>query len=225
MNTIPIFLEIGQKRAFAGAIDWPGWCRSGRDEASALHALCEYGPRYAHVLHAAQIAFQAPGDLAAFAVVERLPGNATTDFGAPDAALAGDALPVDEPELGQLQAVLGACWQALDVTARQALGKVLRTGPRGGGRDLDAILRHVLDGHAAYLARLARKFPRGEAESPTAELQRSLQAALDALAAAAHGSVPDHGPRGGAIWAPRRFVRRAAWHVLDHAWEIEDRSA
>ena len=24
--------------------------------------------------------------------------------------------------------------------------------------------------------------------------------------------------------APRYFVRRAAWHVLDHAWELEDRA-
>jgi hypothetical protein len=25
-------------------------------------------------------------------------------------------------------------------------------------------------------------------------------------------------------WSPRFFVRRSAWHALDHAWEIEDRS-
>jgi hypothetical protein len=26
------------------------------------------------------------------------------------------------------------------------------------------------------------------------------------------------------LWSPRYFVRRSAWHALDHAWEIEDRS-
>ena len=26
-------------------------------------------------------------------------------------------------------------------------------------------------------------------------------------------------------WSPRYAVRRAAWHVLDHAWEIEDRAS
>jgi len=40
----PVYLESGSRRTFAGAIDWPGWCRSGRDEASALEALLSYGP-------------------------------------------------------------------------------------------------------------------------------------------------------------------------------------
>ena len=35
-NSIDVYLEIGKKRTFAGAIDWPGWCRSGRDEGAAL---------------------------------------------------------------------------------------------------------------------------------------------------------------------------------------------
>jgi hypothetical protein len=43
-----------------------------------------------------------------------------------------------------------------------------------------------------------------------------------ALAAAA-GEVPAQGPRGGTRWPPRYFARRAAWHILDHVWEIEDR--
>jgi hypothetical protein len=25
-------------------------------------------------------------------------------------------------------------------------------------------------------------------------------------------------------WTARYFLRRAAWHVLDHVWEIEDKS-
>ena len=62
-----------------------------------------------------------------------------------------------------------------------------------------------------------------EEEDLDEELDRTRQAVLDALAAAAHGEVPARGPRGGVIWTPRYFVRRVAWHVLDHAWEIEDR--
>jgi len=85
-KTIDVYLEIGDKRTFAGAIDWPGWCRIGRDEESALQALVDSGPRYADVLHAAKIAFQAPADLSALVVVERLEGNTTTNFGAPDIA-------------------------------------------------------------------------------------------------------------------------------------------
>jgi hypothetical protein len=45
-NTVPVYLEIGGKRAFAGAVDWPGWSRSGRGEQEALEALIANGPRY-----------------------------------------------------------------------------------------------------------------------------------------------------------------------------------
>jgi hypothetical protein len=30
--------------------------------------------------------------------------------------------------------------------------------------------------------------------------------------------------RGGSRWSPRYAIRRSAWHSLDHAWEILDRS-
>jgi hypothetical protein len=45
----------------------------------------------------------------------------------------------------------------------------------------------------------------------------------EVLKFAASGELPDFGPRGGALWTPRYFVRRAAWHMLDRASEIEDR--
>ncbi len=51
------------------------------------------------------------------------------------------------------------------------------------------------------------------------------QAVLEGLAASARGEIPARGPRGGLRWRPRTFARRVAWHVLDHAWEIEDRRA
>ena len=50
MKKINVYLETGEKKTFAGAIDWPGWCRSGGDEESALQALFEYGARYARVV-------------------------------------------------------------------------------------------------------------------------------------------------------------------------------
>ena len=219
-----VYLEIGKKRTIAGAIEWPGWCRVGRDEDTALQALFDYGPRYGRLLGATSLGFQAPPDRSAFAVVERLEGNATTDFGAPDASPSGDTQPVDTAELQRLQTLLQACWQAFDQAVQAATGKELRKGPRGGGRELDEITRHVLGADASYLARLAWKFKPDEAAQLDDELGRSRQAILDALAAAAQGELPTHGPRGGAIWTPRYFVRRVSWHVLDHAWEIEDRA-
>jgi hypothetical protein len=55
------------------------------------------------------------------------------------------------------------------------------------------------------------------------QLQQTRQETLNALDIAAKGALPERGPRGGVIWPLRYFVRRVAWHVLDHAWEIEDR--
>jgi hypothetical protein len=218
-----VYLELGQKRVFAGALDWPGWCRSGRDEASALQALFEYGPRYARVLRTARLGFHSPEDGSAFAVVERLKGNATTDFGAPDAAPSGDTEAIKDSELRRFQTVLKACWRAFDTATRKATGQTLRKGPRGGGRDLDRIIDHVLGGDAGYLSALGWKLDLREAKDSNDALKQTRQIILKALAASAHGEIPTRGPRGGVRWTPRYFVRRVAWHTLDHVWEIEDR--
>lgn len=220
-DTVDIYLETGARRTFAAALAWPGWCRMGRDEAAARQNLLDYGPRYARTLSAAPLDFQAPHDVAGLVIVERLPGSATTDFGAPDAAPGSDAQPLDAAELQRLQTILQACWQALDAAAALAEGRTLRTGPRGGGRTLDSIIQHVLDAEVAYLKQLGGKAP---APATSALSPGSLrQAILETLTAAAQGEIAPHGPRGGKRWSPRYFVRRAAWHVLDHAWEIEDR--
>lgn len=220
---IDVYLEIGKKRTFAGAIDWPGWSRSGRDKASALQALLDYGPRYARAT--SQLGFQAPVDASTFVVVERLEGNATTDFGAPGMAPSSDARPVDDTELQNFQALLAACWQAFDAAAGAATGHELRKGPRGGGRELEGIIQHVLGADAGYVRQLGWKFKQHEEADPEVELHRTRQTILEALAAASHGELPAQGPRGGVRWTPRYFVRRAAWHVLDHTWEIEDRAS
>src|SRR5215216_3216665 len=219
---IDVYLEIGKKRTFAGAIEWPGWCRAGHDEASALDALFEAGTRYGRVLRTARLGFQAPHDVSAFRVVERLKGNATTDFGAPDLVPTSDARPIHDVELQRLQAILRACWRALDMAAESAQGKTLRTGPRGGGRSLDGIIQHVQGAELSYLSSLGGKVPRSEATQPSQKETR--QAILKTLAASAHGEIAERGPRGGKRWLPRYFVRRSAWHVLDHFWEIENRS-
>ena len=118
-------------------------------------------------------------------------------------------------------AVLKACWAAFDAAAAAAAGKELRAGPRGGGRSVEGISEHVLG--SGYLSRLARKLNPPAGADLQQKLDYSRQAMLDALTAAAHGEIPERGPRGGVIWSPRYFVRRVAWHVLDHIWEIEDR--
>lgn len=223
-DQIPVYLEVGQKKTFAGAIDWPGWCRSGRDEQSALQALLDYGSRYARVLRASGLGFQASNDVSAFRVVERLKGNATTDFGAPGLAPSHDSEPVDSDELTRLEKVLKACWKTLDASAKQARGQTLRTGPRGGGRLLDGIPLHVLESDAGYVNQLGWKFKPDDKDDLDVRLKQTRQAILSGLQASARGEIPARGPRGGLRWSPRYFVRRLAWHTLDHAWEIEDRT-
>src|SRR4051812_5524137 len=113
-GAIEVYLEVGEKRTFAGALDWPGWCRRGSDEAAALQALVDHGPRYARVFRATPLQFNPPADVSAFAVIERLAGNATTDFGAPDLAPSGDARPFDADALRRSQTLLRAAWRAFD---------------------------------------------------------------------------------------------------------------
>jgi hypothetical protein len=219
-----VYLEVGTKKTFAGAVEWPGWCRSGRNEESALQALFEYGARYARVLRTSRLGFKSPADISDFVVIERLKGNATTDFGAPGLAPSSDSEPVSAEELRQFQKLLKACWRALDAAAKTAEGKSLQTGPRGGGRQLEGMIEHVLESSEGYLKQVGWKIARREADKSNAQLEQIRQATLKALTASARGEIPAQGPRGGVRWSPRYFVRREAWHILDHVWEIEDRA-
>lgn len=220
---IDIYLEIGQKKVIAGAVEWPGWCRIARSEAEALQALLDYGPRYATAVIPTGSAFQPPTHLADLRVIERLDGSATTDFGAPDAMPAADQRQFTPADLPRAEMILQACWQAFDTAVQAAAGKTLTKGPRGGGRELEAIVEHVLGGQDSYLTRLAWKRPK-QIEPASEWAAQIRQAVLEALAAATRGELPEQGPRGGKTWPARYFVRRSAWHILDHAWEIEDRA-
>jgi hypothetical protein len=216
--TVEVVLEVGSKRTFATALDWPGWCRAGRDEARALDSLLAYAPRYAAVLGAAVRGFRPPWSVSAFDVVERLSGNASTEFGAPGTPPSADDRPATPRDLTLLESILRACWAAFDAAVLSAEGVDLRTGPRGGGRDLAKIHAHVFESDLAYLGKLGGKAPRG------ANHQEVREAYVQALGARARGELPDVGPRGGSRWSPRFAVRYAAWHILDHTWEIEDRA-
>ena len=221
---IPVYLEMGEKRTFAGAIEWPGWCRSGRDEASALQALVDYGPRYQRAVQFAALAFKPPKGLSELEMIERLKGNSTTDFGAPGTPPRADETAVDAAALRRYESLMRACWRTFDAAVAVARGKQLRTGPRGGGRALKKIIDHVREAEAAYIGRLGWWELLGKGSSAARhDLQQLRAEALQALAASVKGEILAVGPRGGKHWSARYFVRRSAWHVLDHAWEIEDR--
>jgi len=217
MPAIPVYLEIGEKRVFASALEWPGWTRSGKDEPRALETLAAYAPRYASVPKIARIEFTI-GAKASFEVVERVKGNATTDYGAPGIAALIDAKPLTLGEAERIGALLAASWKIFDAAVAKAPAE-LRKGPRGGGRDRDKIADHILDAESAYARKLGLKL-----KTPTrddkAAVHATRNAILDAIRASAGG--PQTGEK---TWPPRYLARRMAWHLLDHAWEIEDRTA
>ena len=192
-------VEAGSKRAFAVAIDWPGWARSGKDEAAALAALEAYRERYSAPVREAGLEPPA-GELR---VVERVAGNATTDFGAPAAVLEADRTPLGAPERARLVALVELAWRVLDQVAAGAPAE-LRKGPRGGGRDRDAVVEHVDGAEEIYLRKLGRR----------AKGREAVRAAIREAVTSGEGDP----------WPVPYAARRIAWHVLDHAWEIEDRS-
>jgi hypothetical protein len=222
-HQIPLALEIGKTRAFASAIDWPGWARSGRDEAAALAALLAYGPRYQRAIRSAQLSFHAPANTDAVMVTERLIGDSATDFGVPNIAYSVDSAPLDAAELKRLQSILNACWEAFGEVIESASGKQLRKGPRGGGRTASQILDHVIESHYGYLRKMYWREPHEKVLDVSSMLKAIKHADEQALAFATSDEMPEVGPRGGALWKPRYFIRRSAWHILDHAWEIEDK--
>lgn len=227
---VKVCLECGTKLTFAGALDWPGWCRQGRDESEALTALLFYGPKYAAILAGTRLGFAAPKHLSQLSVIERLPGTATTDFGAPAVAPTVDRERLcDTAELKRFEKILRAAWRAFDRAVQDARSKKLATGPRGGGRKLEAIVAHVIEADANYLRAAGWQAPKlakpATAANPSGALAATREAIITALRASAAGEIPAQGPRGGVRWTARYFVRRVAWHVVAHAWEIQRRAS
>lgn len=220
----PVYVEAAPKRTFACAVDWPGWARHGRTEDEALASLLAHGPRYARALKGARLGFTAPLAPAQLEVVERLEGNATTEFGAPAMAPSfDDERLCDAGTLKRFEAILRCCWRAFDAAVAAAEGVELAKGPRGGGRELSQIVAHVVEADGNYLGALGWKAPKdGEA---AARLTATREAIIAALRASAAGGIPVARPRGGPHWTARYGARRIAWHVLAHAWEIERRAA
>jgi hypothetical protein len=211
-----VCLEIGKKRVFACALDWPGWSRSGRDEERALAALADYAPRFAPVAKRAGLVFPA-GVADDFRVVERLPGDATTEFGAPGQVASADSEPSDKAAGDRMAALLAAAWKTFDLVAAKSPAE-LRKGPRGGGRDRDKMIDHVIGAEASYARKIGvrHRQPAIDDDKAIAAMREDI---LAVLREPSDGEPPV--PKG---WPIRYATRRFAWHVLDHAWEMQDRA-
>jgi hypothetical protein len=217
MTGTEVVLEVGAKRVFATALDWPGWCRAGRTEEAALAALAEAADRYAAVAKAAHVRFAAR--LAdTFDVVERLKGNATTDFGAPGVVAERDHTPLTAAGAARRVKLVRASWEIFDEVFAVS-PEELRKGPRGGGRDRDKMADHVFAAEVAYASKLGlRGLP-----TPTVGDADAVARVRDAIAEALGGASDGSAAREKG-WPPRYAAARIAWHVLDHAWEMQDRS-
>jgi len=209
---VRVLVETTPKRAFVSALDWPGWSRGARAEEAAVEALLAVAPRYTPVAAAAGYSLDVDGLV--IEVTERLGGDAGTAFGVPAIVAAADREPVEAAAAHRQAAIVEAAWAELDRIAAAA-PEELRKGPRGGGRDRSKVVRHVVEAEAAYAAAMGRKH-RPDDPAALAAMRADI---LHILRQPSDGSSI-----AGRRWPPRYAARRIAWHVLDHAWEIEDRS-
>ncbi len=213
-RSIKIAEESSPRKVFVWVPEWPGWCRSGPDRDSALEALVGAAGRYGRVAAGAGLDFPAVAD-AEFETVTQVQGGSGTDFGVPSVIIDDDRRPVGSTQATRLAALVASAWNVFDAVAAAA-PEVLRKGPRGGGRDTSKIAAHVDEADGAYAREIGIKLkPPGDRGA--VEVMRF--AMLDILARPSDGS-----PLAGREWPQRYAARRIAWHALDHAWEIEDKS-
>ena len=149
--------------------------------------------------------------------MERLKGSGMTDFYGLSYKSAG---PEHEPMSGaaceRKIALLRASWSYFDDVASRVSAE-LRKGPRGGGRDRDKIIRHA---NGAEIHEFATKVgvhtPLDARDNPD-----DLRAHRDEFCAA----IRDFNARGAPArtWTLQFVIRHSAYHMLDHAWEMEDR--
>ena len=150
-------------------------------------------------------------------VIEAAEGDATTEFGVPGRVTESDRRPTDTAEADRLARIVAAAWDCLDRTAATA-PEGLRKGPRGGGRDTSKVVEHALMADHAYARQMGLRIP-APAPGDAASVEALRAAMLATLREPSDGS-----PLAGRKWTSRYAAHRIAWHALDHAWEIEDRS-
>jgi hypothetical protein len=208
--------ETGTKRTFLWAIDWPGWCRAGKTAELAREAIVAAAPRYAVVARQAGLDLPSVA-LDGLKVVESVPGGGGTDFGVPSLITESDRQRVTKAEAERLAAIVAAAWEVFDRVAAGAPAS-LRKGPRGGGRDRDKMIDHVIEADHAYAREIGVRLSEPSRLKP-ATVTAERAAVLEVLRRPSDGS-----PIADRKWTPRYAARRIAWHALDHAWEMEDRS-
>ena len=212
-----LILEIGKtRRVVAGATDWPGLDRWGTSEDDAVEKLLAYGPRYASVAERAGLTGEYE-QARAVDIVERVPGSSSTDFwGVAHVPSQAERQVLAPADLERRLDLLRACWAHFDEVAARPPAE-LRPGSRGGGRSRDAIIRHVvLTEPDQFSRKIEVRTPFDVVVTPDG-LVEHRRAYLEAIRAYNAEARPAR------TWPIQFLVRRTANHVMDHAWEIEDR--
>jgi hypothetical protein len=216
-HQLRVTLEIGPKgkKVVAVAPDWPGLERGDKTGEAAIERLQAYLPRYAQVAKLAGMA----GEFAAITtvdIVEHYPGTGSTDFWGVSFAFSGiDRQVVSSVELERELRLLQACWAFFD-DVRGRVSAEMQKGPRGGGRDRDRIVRHTLGAEQDMAAKLGLRAPDG-----ALLIDEGLQAHRDAYCNAIRAFHSEG--KMARTWPLRYLIRHAAYHTLDHAWEMEDK--
>jgi hypothetical protein len=217
-NDLRVLVEQGPKgkRFVAHAADWPGLERGARDEDAALEKLVAYVPRYRRVAVRARLGKELPEDPQP-KVIERYTGTGSTDFwGISFAPAELDRTPFDKATFERNVKLLRAVWAEFDEIAGSVSAE-LRPGPRGGGRDRDRIIRHILANEGGDFAKRVK----ASAELEELATPAARAAFRDRFVAAMRDWYVAGTPLG--KWTVPYLLRHAAYHALDHAWEMEDR--
>jgi hypothetical protein len=205
------------KKVVAFALDWPGWSRGAKTAELAIETLESYRDRYRPVAIGAGLGdeFDGAGPLE---VIEDRVGTGSTDFwGISFSPSSFEQDPMDEVELERKIEILRACWSFFDDTAARVSAE-MRKGPRGGGRDRDRIIRHTIRTESEDFAKkVGLRIPEEGALSPD-----GLREFREAYVAAMHAYNAGEGKRMRS-WTLPFLVRHSAYHVMDHAWEMEDK--
>lgn len=217
-----VAIELGpkKKKFVAYAIDWPGLERNGKSPEEALNKMEAYRTRYQTI--AARAGFESlfasepPGDIAV--VYE---GTGSTDFwGISFAHGPNDDEPLSNDELERHLKLLEACWNEFDDIG-QRVSSELQRGPRGGGRDRDDIVAHLVYAELTWLKKLDIR-PEFKEILPLKERRKHHQRVIDELRRRHQEGLPVKA-KGGPPWTVRFTIRHLAFHVMDHAWEMEDK--
>jgi len=213
-------LERGpkEKKFVAFAVDWPGWSRGGKTSGQTLDVLESYRERYRPVAASAGMAreFKAAGPLE---IAEDRVGTGSTDFwGISFSPSSTEHGPMDEADLERRIALLQAAWAFFDDVAAHVSAE-LRAGPRGGGRDRNRIIRHVVRTESEDFAKqVGIRIPEESALTPEG-LRQHRERYLAAMRDYNAGKV-DRKMRS---WTLPFLIRHSAFHMLDHAWEMQDK--